>query len=313
MRIFVAGATGVVGVRLVPELVRRGHEVVGSTRTPGKTARLRALGAEPVVMDALDEAAVKEAVTAAAPDVVVHQMTAIPPAPNPKRLDRDFELTNQLRTRGTDHLLAAARAAGVRRFVAQSFAAWAYARTAGPVKTEDDPVETSPPPSVRETLAAILHVERAVTQATDLEGIALRYGGFYGPGTGLGEGGGFLDLIRKRRFPIVGDGAAVWSFLHVDDAATATAAAVERGAPGIYNVADDEPARVAVWLPALAAALGAPPPRRVPAWLVRPLVGEAGVAMMTDLRGASNAKAKAELGWAPRYASWREGFRTGLE
>jgi nucleoside-diphosphate-sugar epimerase len=303
----------VVGVRLVPELVRRGHEVVGSTRTPGKRARLRALGAEPVVMDALDEAAVKEAVTATAPDVVVHQMTAIPPAPNPKRLDRDFELTNQLRTRGTDHLLAAASAAGVRRFVAQSFAAWAYARTAGPVKTEDDPVETSPPPSVRETLAAILHVERAVTQATDLEGIALRYGGFYGPGTGLGEGGGFLDLIRKRRFPIVGDGAAVWSFLHVDDAATATAAAVERGAPGIYNVADDEPARVAVWLPALAAALGAPPPRRVPAWLVRPLVGEAGVAMMTDLRGASNAKAKAELGWAPRHASWREGFRTGLE
>ncbi|HEX6130256.1 MAG TPA: NAD(P)-dependent oxidoreductase [Actinomycetota bacterium] len=313
MRIFVAGATGVVGVRLVPELVRRGHEVVGTTRTPAKAARLRALGAEPVVMDALDEAAVKEAVTAAAPDVVVHQMTAIPPAPNPKRLDRDFELTNQLRTRGTDHLLAAARAAGVRRFVAQSFAAWAYARTGGAVKTEDDPVETSPPPSVRETLAGILHVERAVAQATDLEGIALRYGGFYGPGTGLGEGGGFLDLIRKRRFPIVGDGAAVWSFLHVDDAATATAVAVERGAPGIYNVADGEPARVAEWLPALAAALGAPPPRRVPAWLVRPLIGEAGVAMMTDLRGASNAKAKVELGWAPRFASWREGFRTGLE
>jgi 2-alkyl-3-oxoalkanoate reductase len=313
MKIFVAGATGVIGVRLVPQLVRRGHEVAGTTRTPAKLERLRALGAEPILLDALGEAAVKDAVAAAAPEVVVHQLTAIPDAVNPRRLDRDFLETNKLRTDGTDYLLQAARAAGARRFVAQSFAAWVYARTGGPIKTEDDPIETDPPASVRQTLAGILHVEHAVAGASDLEGIALRYGGFYGPGTSIGEGASMLDMIRKRRLPIVGRGGGIWSFIHVNDAASATVAAIERGAPGIYNVTDDAPAPVATWLPALAEAVGARAPWRIPVWLARALIGEAGVAMMTELRGASNAKAKGELDWHPAYASWRDGFRWGLE
>jgi 2-alkyl-3-oxoalkanoate reductase len=313
MKIFVAGATGVIGVRLVPQLIRRGHEVVGTTRTPAKLERLRALGAEPILLDALDEVAVKDAVAAAAPEVVVHQLTAIPEAVNPRQLDRDFLETNKLRTKGTDYLLEATRAAGARRFVAQSFAAWAYARTGGPIKTEVDPIETDPPTSVGQTLAAILQVERAVAGASDLEGIALRYGGFYGPGTAIGEGAPMLDMIRKRRFPIVGRGEGIWSFIHADDAASATVAAIERGAPGIYNVTDDEPAPVATWLPALAEAVGARTPWRIPVWLARALIGEAGVAMMTEIRGASNAKAKGELDWHPGYASWRDGFRWGLE
>jgi nucleoside-diphosphate-sugar epimerase len=313
MRVFVAGASGVIGSRLVPALVRNGHQVVGTTRTPAKTERLRQLGAHPVVVDALDEVAVKDAVAMAAPDVVVHELTAIPDAVDPRKLDQQFALTNRLRTEGTNHLLEAARAVGVRRLVAQSFAPWVYARTGGPVKVESDAIETEPPASVRRTLAGILHVERTLAEATDLEGIALRYGGFYGPGTSLGEGGPVLEMVRKRRFPIVGSGSGVWSFVHIDDAAAATAAAIERGAPGNYNVTDDDPASVATWLPELAEAIGAPAPRRLPTWLARLLVGPTGVAMMTDLRGASNAKAKRELGWEPVYASWREGFRTGLE
>ena len=313
MKIFVAGASGAIGVRLVPALVQHGHEVVGTTRTPAKTERLRQLGAEPVVLDALDEVAVKDAVAAASPEVVVHELTDIPDTIDPRKLDQQFAATNRLRTEGMDHLLEASRAAGVRRFVAQSFGAWVYARTGGPVKVETDAIETDPPSSVRQTLAAILHVERALTEATDVEGIALRYGGFYGPGTSIGEGAAMLEMIRKRRFPIVGGGTGVWSFIHIDDAASATVAAIEGGPPGIYNVTDDEPAPVSVWLPELATALGAPPPRRMPAWLARLFVGETGVVMMTSVRGASNAKAKRELGWQPRFASWREGFRAGLE
>jgi nucleoside-diphosphate-sugar epimerase len=312
MKVFVAGATGAVGSRLVPELVARGHDVVGTTRTPAKVERLRALGAEPVLLDALDAVAVKDAVSTAAPEVLVHELTAIPDVIDPRKLDAQFTETNRLRTEGTDHLLEAARAAGVRRFVAQSFATWVYARTGGPVKTEVDPIETDPPSSVRQTLRAIHHVERAVTTAADLEGIVLRYGGFYGPGTSLALHSALVEMVRKRRFPIVGRGGGVWSFVHIDDAAAATADAIERGAPGIYNVADDEPAAVATWLPVLAEALGAPAPRRVPAWLVRPLLGETGVAMMTSIRGISSEKVKRELGWQPRYASWREGFRSGL-
>jgi nucleoside-diphosphate-sugar epimerase len=312
MKVFVAGASGAIGTRLVPALVDNGHEVVGTTRTPAKTERLRQLGAEPVVVDALDGVAVKDAVAEAAPDAVVHELTSIPDAIDPRKLDSQFAGTNRLRTEGTDHLLEAARAAGVRRFVAQSFATWVYARTGDPIKDESDPVETDPPASVRRTLAAILYVERAVLEATDLEGIALRYGGFYGPGTSFGEGAPLLDLVRKRRLPIVGGGGGVWSFIHIDDAAAATVAAIERGKPGIYNVTDDEPAPVSMWLPELAAALGAPPPRRVPVWLARLFVGETGVAMMTEVRGATNEKAKRELGWQPRFASWREGFRLGL-
>jgi nucleoside-diphosphate-sugar epimerase len=313
MRVFVAGATGVVGVRLVPELVRRGHEVVGTTRTPSKVDRLRRLGAEPVVVDAFDGVAVKEAVARAEPEVVVHELTDLGMKFNPRRIDRMLENTNRLRTEGLDHLLEAARSMGARRFVAQSYAAWPYARVGGPVKTEEDPLDPHPPEGVRAALDAIRYLESAVTGSPDLEGLALRYGGFYGPGTSLGEGGDVLEAVRKRRFPIVGDGGGVWSFLHVDDAATATAAAIEGGAPGIYNVCDDEPATVAEWMPVLAEAIGARAPRHAPVWLARLLAGEAGVVLMTEIRGASNEKAKGELGWRPRFATWREGFRSGLE
>jgi nucleoside-diphosphate-sugar epimerase len=312
MRVFVAGATGVVGRSLVPILVERGHEVVGTTRTPGKQEELRRLGATPAVLNALDGVAVKEAVTRAEPAVVVHQLTAIPPAFNPRRFERDFAPTNRLRTEGTDHLLEAARSAGVRRFVAQSFAPWLYARVGGWVKTEEDPLDPDPPAPVRSTAEAIRHVEDAVTGAPDLEGVALRYGGFYGPGTSMGAGSPMLEAIRKRRFPIVGNGAGVWSFVHVEDVASATVAAIEGGAPGIYNVCDDDPAPVAEWLPMLASAIGAPAPWRVPVWLGRLAAGELGVIMMTELRGASNAKAKREWGWEPKWSSWREGFSTGL-
>jgi nucleoside-diphosphate-sugar epimerase len=312
MKIFVAGASGAIGTRLVPALVRNGHEVVGTTRTTAKTGRLRELGAEPVVIDALDEVAVKDAIASAEPDVIVHELTAIPEAIDPRKLDQQFVQTNRLRTVGTDHLLEAARAVGVRRFVAQSFAAWVCARTGGPVKVETDPVETDPPPSVRRTHDALMHVERALQGATDLEGIVLRYGGFYGPGTSFSAEAPMVDMVRKRRLPIVGDGGGWWSFIHIDDAAAATVAAIERGQPGIYNVTDDEPAPVSVWLPELAAAIGAPRPRRMPTWFARWFIGETGVVMMTELRGASNEKAKRELEWQPRFASWREGFRHGM-
>ncbi|HSL11925.1 MAG TPA: NAD(P)-dependent oxidoreductase [Actinomycetota bacterium] len=312
MKVFVAGATGAIGSRLVDQLIRRGHHVSGTTRTPAKIERLRALGADPVLLDALDASAVKAAVADAEPDVIVHELTAIPDVVDPRRLDAGFVATNRLRTEGTDHLLEAARAVGVRRFVAQSFAMWAYAREGAAVKSEGDALEGDPPASVRQTLAGILHVERAVAAVADVEGIALRYGSFYGPGTSLARGAPLVGLVRKRRLPIVGSGEGVWSFIQIDDAASATVAAVERGAPGIYNVADDEPASVATWLPELAHAVGAPAPRRVPTWLARPLIGDAGVAMMTEVRGASNAKAKRGLGWEPRYPTWREGFRSGL-
>jgi nucleoside-diphosphate-sugar epimerase len=250
---------------------------------------------------------VTAAVEAAAPDVLVHQLTALSNIGNFRKFATEFAETNRLRTEGTDVLLAAARAAGVRRVVAQSFGGWPYARTGGPVKTEDDPLDPTPAPQAVEGLAAIRHLEEAVTGYG--EGLALRYGGFYGPGTSLSAGGVHTEMVRKRKFPVVGDGGAIWSFCHIDDAASATVAAVERGAPGVYNIADDEPAPVRVWLPALAAALGAPPPRHVPAWLARPLLGGMGMVMMTTARGMSNAKAKRELGWTPAYPTWREGFR----
>ena len=300
MRVFVAGATGAIGARLVPELVRRGHEVVGTSRSAEKAERLHALGAEPVVLDLLAARAVREAVGAARPNAIVHQATALAGLSDLKHFDRSFAETNRLRTEGTDALLAAARETDVRRFVAQSFAGWPYARDDGAVKTEDDPLDPAPVPAMRETLAAIRHLERAVVGAG---GIALRYGGFYGSPDDTQ-----LELVRKRRFPIVGDGGGVWSFVHLDDAATATALALERGAPGVYNVVDDDPAPVREWLPALAEAIGAEPPRRVPRWLGRLAAGEPGVVMMTEIRGASNAKAKRELGWTPRHPSWRQGF-----
>ena len=314
MRIFVAGATGAVGKRLVPLLVSRGHEVVGTTRSPGKLDSLKAAGAEPVLLDVLDADAVATAVAAARPDVVVHQATSLSTfGGNLRKLDEEFALTNRLRTEGTDNLLSAAKSAGVRRFVAQSFAGWPYAREGGPVKTEDDPLDPNPPAPARRTFGAIRRLESSVVGAEGLEGIVLRYGGFYGPGTSLAAGGEHMDLVRRRRFPIVGSGAGVWSFVHIDDVASATALAIEHGRPGIYNVVDDDPAPVSEWLPALAEIVGAKPPRRVPAWLGRLLAGEQAVAMMTEARGASNAKAKRELGWQPRYPSWRQGFAEALD
>jgi nucleoside-diphosphate-sugar epimerase len=312
MKIFVAGATGFVGSRLIPLLVDRGHQVVGTTRTAAKADRLTSAGAEPVIVDGLDRDNLTAAVAKAEPDVVVHQMTALSVHFDLRRIDRFFAMTNRLRTEGTDILLAAAQSAGVRKVVAQSFAGWPYARVGGPVKTEEDPLDPTPPPRLRSTLDAIRHVESSVLNAGNIDGVVLRYGGFYGPQSSISPDGEIVTMVRKRRFPIVGDGAGVWSFVHLDDVATATAAAIERGTPGIYNIVDDEPARVTDWLPVLAAAAGAKPPRHVPVWLGRLAVGPQGVAMMTSIRGASNAKAKRELGWQLIHPSWREGFRSVL-
>jgi nucleoside-diphosphate-sugar epimerase len=308
MRVFVAGATGAIGRQLLPRLVAEGHEVHGMTRSESKRALLSELGAVPEVADALDPDQVAEAVARAKPEVIVHELTAIGPV-NPRHLDRDFAQTNRLRTEGTDHLLLAGQAVGVRRFVAQGVAGYgAYARTGGPVKSEDDPLESTPARAMRETAAALRHLEQAVLGAGWTEGIVLRYGVFYGPGTTLAPGEEQFELVRKRKFPLVGDAGGVWSFIHVADAAEATVAAVERGSRGIYNVVDDDPAQVAEWLPALAEQLDAKKPLRVPRFVGRLFAGEAGVVMMTEARGASNAKAKRELGWRPAHPSWRQGF-----
>jgi nucleoside-diphosphate-sugar epimerase len=314
MRVFVAGATGVLGKQLVPLLIANGHDVVGMTRTEAKGDQLRSAGAQPVVADALDADAVGRAVGEAEPEVIVHQLTAIPPAVNMRRFDREFALTNRLRTQGTDHLLSAGRAVGVKRFVAQSNAGVTYARTGGPVKREDAGLDHDPPPALRHVLAAIRHLEVAVTGAAWSKGIVLRYGWFYGPGTSiaLAPSGSQIELIRKRQFPIVGRGTGVWSLVHIGDAATATAAAVEGGPAGIYNIVDDEPAPVSDWLPVLAEVVGAKRPLRVPRWVGRLLAGEVAALAMTEIRGASNDKAKLQLGWQLRYPSWRQGFAEGL-
>jgi len=307
MRVFVAGATGAIGKQLVPRLVEAGHEVHGMTRSESKQAMLSELGAVPVVADALDPDQVAEAVGKARPDVIVHQLTAIGSL-DPRHFDRDFAMTNRLRTEGTDHLLSAGQAVGVRRFVAQSYGAWPYARTGGPVKSEEDPLDPAPAREMRESLAAIRHLEQAVLGARWTVGIVLRYGAFYGPGTSGAPGGEQFELVRRRKFPLVGDGGGVWSFIHIADAAEATVAAVEHGNSGVYNVVDDDPAPVAEWLPVLAQKLGAKKPVRVPRVVGRLFAGEAGVVMMTELRGASNAKAKRELAWRPAHPSWRDGF-----
>jgi nucleoside-diphosphate-sugar epimerase len=308
MRVLVAGATGAMGKQLLPLLVADGHDVVGITRSEAKLDVVRGLGAHGIVADVLDPDQVARAVGAAEPEVIIHQLTALSGEVDMRHFDRTFAVTNRLRTEATDHLLAAGRATGMKRFIAQSFAGWPFARTGGPVKTEDDPLDPKPADAMSETLAAIRYLEDAVTGANWLEGLVLRYGGFYGPGTGLGpEGGEQLEMIRSRKFPVVGDGGGVWSFIHIEDAADATVAAVTRGRPGIYNIVDDDPATVAEWLPAVASAVGAAPPRHVPRWLGRLVAGEAAAVMMTEVRGASNEKAKRELGWQPRHASWREG------
>ena len=306
MRVFVAGATGAMGKQLVPRLVAAGHEVTGMTRSASKQAMLSELGATPVVADALDPDQVAEAVARTMPEVIVHELTAIG-ALDFRHFDRAFALTNRLRTEGTDYLLSAGQAVGVRRFVAQSYFA-AYARTGGAVKTEEDPLDPSPVRDMRQTWAAIRHLEEAVLGARWTEGIVLRYGGFYGPGTSLSPGGESFEMVRQRKFPLIGDGGGVWSFIHIADAAEATVAAVERGSRGIYNVVDDDPAPVAEWLPALARTLGAKEPMRVPRLVGRLLAGQAATVMMTELRGASNAKARHELAWRPAHPSWREGF-----
>jgi nucleoside-diphosphate-sugar epimerase len=297
----------------VPQLVKDGHEVAALVRTPQKGKRVEALGAKAAVADALDKDQLTAAIKRAEPEVVLHELTALADATgNFKRFDEEFILTNRLRTEVTDTLLAAARLVGARRFIAQSFCGWPFAREGGPIKTEEDPLDPSPPASFSKTLAAIRYLEDAVRRATDIEALALRYGFIYGPGTGIAKDGPIVQLLRNRRLPIVGDGAGVWSFIHVEDVAGATAAAISRGTPGIYNIVDDEPAPVSSWLPFLADALGAKRPRRVPAWLARFLIGEGGVSMMTKIRGASNAKAKRELGWQLIYPTWRSGFVEGL-
>jgi nucleoside-diphosphate-sugar epimerase len=301
MRVLVVGATGAIGTRLVPLLTVQGHHVTGTSRSPEKASRLRSLGAEAVTLDVLDPPAVKNAVLEIQPEAIIHQATALSEMSDVKHFDRSFAETNRLRTDGTDALLAAAGEAGVRYFVAQSFAGWPYARVGGPVKAEEEPLDPEPVEAMSETLAAIRHLEGKVVGAG---GLVVRYGGLYGsPDDAIAE------LVRKRRFPLVGDGGGISSFVHLEDAASATVLALERGEPDIYNVVDDEPAPVREWLPVLAETLGAKPPRHVPRWLAQLAAGEAGVTLMTEARGASNVKAKRELGWTLRYPSWREGFR----
>ncbi len=300
MRVFVAGASGAIGTRLVPQLIARGHEVTGSfTSSPEKAERIRGLGAEAVALDLLDATAVRAAVLAAKPDAIIHQATALAGGFS-RKLDKTFAQTNRLRTEGTDALLAAARDAGVSLFVAQSFAPYRYAREGGMVKTEDDPLIAVPAKGTEQTFAAMAYLDKAVTGAG---GIALRYGGFYGD-----AGNPLLKPVRRRLFPIIGNGEGIMSYVHLDDAASATVAALEHGQGGIYNIVDDDPAPLREWLPVLASVLGAKPPRHLPAWLARLVAGEDAVNMGTSSRGASNAKAKRGLGWTLRYPSWRQGF-----
>ena len=307
MRVLVAGAAGAVGSRLLPLLLSAGHSVVGLTRTAGKVDSIRRIGAEAAVADALNRASTVEAIARAKPDVIVHEMTSLSTANDLRRFERSFAATNRLRTEGLQNLLAGARQAGTRRIVVQSFCGWPYARVGGPVKSEDDPLDPEPPRELRRTLDAIRYVENTATASSEIDGIVLRYGAFYGPATGL-FAAPMVDQLRRRRVPLIGEAGAWWSLLHIDDAAAATALAIERAAPGIYNITDDDPAPVREWLPALASILGAKPPRRIPRWLARIPAGAHIVAMMTEARAGSNAKAKRELAWQPDHPSWRQGF-----
>ena len=308
MRVFVAGATGVIGQYLVPGLITAGHEVTASTRSSAKPGQLKEQGATPVIVDGLDREAVLKAVTAAQPEVIVHQMTALTSMRSFRHFDKEFAATNELRSRGTDHLLEAATQVGARRFIAQSFVGWTNIRSGSQVKTEQDPLDPHPLAATAKTMAAIKHLEKTVPTAVP-EGLVLRYGILYGHGAS----DLMLEVVRKRQMPVVGGGTGIWSFTEVTDAAAATVAAVTKGAPGIYNVVDDEPAPVSQWLPYLASSLGVKPPLRAPAWLGRLLGGELVASWMTQGRGASNAKAKRELGWTPKYPSWRDGFPVWAE
>jgi 2-alkyl-3-oxoalkanoate reductase len=304
MRVMVVGASGAIGTRLLPQLTGRGHEVIGTFRSPGRAERVRALGARPVALDLLDPGAAARAVLETQPEAIIHQATALASVRFSRSLDRSFAPTNRLRTEGTDALLAAARQAGVHRIIAQSFAPYRYIREGGMVKTEDDPLDPRPPAMMRETTAAMNHLDQAVTEAG---GIALRYGGFYGAPDVM------TKAIRKRQYPMVGDGSGVMPFIHLDDAAAATVLALDHQGPAIYNIVDDEPAPMREWLPALADALGAKPPRRVPSWLAGLIAGQGMVTMAAESRGACNAKAKEELGWTLRYPSWRQGFTAAYQ
>jgi len=312
MKIFVTGGTGALGRFLLPQLIDKGHEVVALTRSPDKAEGIEKTGASAVIADPLDKQQLTAAVRRAEPEVIIHQLTALSTVANFKKLDQEFTLTNRFRTEVTDTLLAAARTIGTRRFIAQSYCGWPYARKGGPIKTEEDPLDPKPPESFVKTLAAIKYLEDKMRSVTFLEGLALRYGAFYGPGNAIGKGGSVWKLVRKRRLPLVGGGGGIWSFIHISDAASATVAAVTNGAPGIYNIVDDEPAPVSKWLPALAKAIGAKPPYRIPHWLGELTIGKAGVGIMTNIRGCSNAKAKQELHWTPIYPSWRVGFVDAL-
>jgi nucleoside-diphosphate-sugar epimerase len=304
MHVYIAGGAGVIGVRLVPQLVERGHRVTATTTSPAKIGLLQGLGAEAVVVDGLDASAVGESVAKAEPDAVVHQMTGLTEGIDPKRWDRSFTLTNRLRTEGLDHLLDAVRAVGVPHVVAQSFTGWPNIRSGSWVKDEDDPLDPEPPKAQRESLAAIRYLEARTLEA---DGTVLRYGGFYGD-----PADAMIPLVRKRQMPIAGRGTGYMSFIHLDDAAAATVLALEKGVRGVYNIVDDDPAPVSAWLPHLAECLGARPPRHVPVWLARLAAGEVGVSLLTRTRGSSNARAKRDLGWELRWPSWREGFRHGL-
>jgi nucleoside-diphosphate-sugar epimerase len=313
MKILVTGGTGAIGKFLLPLLLDNRHEVVALTRSVTKAPLLEDSGVSAVIVDPLDKPGLVAAVRRAEPEVIIHQLTALSDVGNFRRFDQEFALTNRFRTEVTDTLLAAARTIGTRRFIAQSYCGWPYAKKGGPVKTEDDPLDPKPPESFTKTLAAIRYLEEKVQSTTFLQALALRYGMFYGPGTAIGKGGAIFKMVKKRRFPVVGGGGGVWSFIHVLDAARATVAAISHGAPGIYNIVDDEPAKVVTWLPALARAIEAKPPHGIPHWLGELMIGKAGVSMMTQIRGCSNAKAKRELNWTPLYPSWRIGFADGLE
>jgi nucleoside-diphosphate-sugar epimerase len=305
MHVYVAGGTGAVGRRLIPQLVGRGHRVTATTRDPGKAAGLEALGAEAVVVDGLDSAAVGESVAKAEPDAVVHQMSALSGKLDPKHFDRSFAMTNRLRTEGLDHLIAAAQASGVPHVVAQSYTGWPNIRSGGWVKDEEDPLDPEPPKAQRETLAGIRYLEDAVRK---VDGTVLRYGGFYGDASDS-----MIPLVRARKFPLVGGGTGYMSWVHLDDAASATVLALEQQARGVFNVVDDEPAPASEWLPYLAECLGAKPPLRLPVWVARVAAGDVAVSMLTRTRGSSNARARRVLGWELRWPSWRQGFRDGLQ
>jgi nucleoside-diphosphate-sugar epimerase len=312
MKVFIEGASGVLGRQLIPLLVADGHDVVALTRSREKAEDLHELGAEPLVGDGLDRTAVTRAVREAEPEVVIHQMTGLSSVTSFENLDRELAATNRLRTEGTDILLEAARGAGARRAIVQSYGLWSFPEAEGRAATEEDTPDPDPPATLADTVGAVRYVESTVPAADGIEGLALRYGLFYGPETGLSADGALTEAVRQGQWPIVGDGAGAYSFIHVEDAATATLAALERGAAGIYNVADDEPAPAAVWVAGLAEMLGAEPPKRVPEEVALPVAGEYPVYLSTRLSGLSNEKAKRELGWSPRYATWREGFQSML-